>query len=103
MGNSSVNKIDPLLPGSSQFGGRSRHRRRKSLFEATYVDIEVAQGHIVRATAPHPHPRVGGSDRKGFLKESIIDRVILTAREEVILLDSSEQSTSRARGLGSGR
>lgn len=51
--------------------------------------MEVAQGPGVRTCET---PRVGVSNRKGFLRELLTDGVILTASKEVIPLDSSAQS-----------
>lgn len=61
------------------------------------MEMEVAQGPGVRRT--RETPRVGVSNRKGFLRELLTDGVILTASKEVIPLDSSAQS-GQEKGTG---
>lgn len=77
---------EPLVCWDTDTG---RHRQRKSLFEGICAEMEVAQGPGVRTCET---PRVGVSNRKGFLRELLTDGVILTASKEVIPLDSSAQS-----------
>lgn len=65
-----------------------------------YSVMEVAQGHAVRGTCKSPG--VGRSDRKGFLKELITDRVVLTTSGEVIPLDSSDHSDQHKQSQETG-
>lgn len=72
-------------------------RPRKSLSEATYAEMEAAQGHAGGGT--HTTAGVGGR-RQQRLPEGADARVIPTWSEEVTSLDSSDQSERHRQSQG---